>query len=424
MTARLDRLGSAREVAQIGAVIGRDFSYKLLRAVAGIAEAPLQAALERLAEADILLVQGLPPASDYRFKHALIQDAAYENLLKSRRQVLHRRTAEVLRDQVAVAAAAEPEPLAHHFTQAGMTEAAIEWWRRRDNARFRARRLLRHRAAHGGARPNRDIVSDTRVASPSDQLEVALITPLYHVKGAAALETEMAAERARLLIEEAEALGEIPKTDSSCSRSSTASGLRTRAFNADIARELSSQFLALAEKQAGTVPLMVGDRLKGVYLRYAGKAEALTWTGRSLFMVVPNTVPCDASGRDVRVAPLALFHRPVATWLSRGFAMNQALRDARELGQATTSIYALATPRYTTSSPENTTRQRRKARRHCVGRRKSHPILGGNWNDDTGCRIGLTGKASEAVRVITSGCLCSLYRHGNCGSHSIYRAWP
>jgi predicted ATPase len=90
--------------------------------------APLQAALERLADADILLVQGLPPASDYRFKHALIQDAAYENLLKSRRQALHRRAGEVLRDQFAATAAAEPELLAHHFTQAGLTEAAVEWW--------------------------------------------------------------------------------------------------------------------------------------------------------------------------------------------------------------------------------------------------------------------------------------------------------
>jgi predicted ATPase len=129
LTARLDRLGSAREVAQIAAVIGRDFSYKLLREIAGMGDVPLQAALERLADADILLVQGLPPASDYRFKHALIQDAAYENLLKSRRQALHRRTAEVLRDQVGDTSAAEPALLAHHFTQAGMTEAAIEWWR-------------------------------------------------------------------------------------------------------------------------------------------------------------------------------------------------------------------------------------------------------------------------------------------------------
>ena len=128
LMARLDRLGSARDVAQIGSVIGRGFSYGLLRDVAGMEDAPLQAALEKLADADIVLVQGLPPESDYRFKHALIQDAAYENLLKSRRQVLHRRVAEILRDRFADSAAAEPEALAYHFTQAGMTDAAIDWW--------------------------------------------------------------------------------------------------------------------------------------------------------------------------------------------------------------------------------------------------------------------------------------------------------
>ena len=128
LMARLDRLGPAREVAQIGSVIGRGFSYKLLKAVAGMDEAPLEAALEKLSDADIVLVEGVLPESDYRFKHALIQDAAYENLLKSRRQVLHRRIAETLRDRFADRVAAEPEVLAHHFTQAGLTDAAIEWW--------------------------------------------------------------------------------------------------------------------------------------------------------------------------------------------------------------------------------------------------------------------------------------------------------
>jgi class 3 adenylate cyclase/tetratricopeptide (TPR) repeat protein len=130
LMARLDRLGPARELAQVGSVIGRGFSYKLLRDVAGTEDSPLQAALEKLTEADIFLVQGLPPDSDYRFKHALIQDAAYENLLKSRRQVLHRRVAEILRDRFVDNVAAEPEVLAHHFTQAGLTDAAIEWWGR------------------------------------------------------------------------------------------------------------------------------------------------------------------------------------------------------------------------------------------------------------------------------------------------------
>ena len=102
LAARLDRLGEAREVAQIGAVLGRDFSYRLLSDVsstaAGFDELRLQAALDRLTEADLLFVDGAPPTAAYRFKHALIQDAAYESLLKSRRQALHRRAAEALRE--------------------------------------------------------------------------------------------------------------------------------------------------------------------------------------------------------------------------------------------------------------------------------------------------------------------------------------
>ena len=127
LAARLDRLGEAREVAQIGAVLGRDFSYRLLRDVsssaAGFDEPRLQGALDRLTEADLLFADGAPPTAAYRFKHALIQDAAYESLLKRRRQTLHRRAAEALRD-----ANAEPEAIAHHFTEAGLDDLAIEWW--------------------------------------------------------------------------------------------------------------------------------------------------------------------------------------------------------------------------------------------------------------------------------------------------------
>jgi predicted ATPase len=98
LAARLDRLGPAREVAQVGAVLGRNFTYPLLRGVAEADEAALHASLDRLADADLLFVEGAPPQANYRFKHALIQDAAYESLLKSRRQALHRRAAEILRD--------------------------------------------------------------------------------------------------------------------------------------------------------------------------------------------------------------------------------------------------------------------------------------------------------------------------------------
>jgi class 3 adenylate cyclase/predicted ATPase len=127
LAARLDRLGEAREVAQIGAVLGRDFAYSLLRAVGGVDDSALLSALDRLAYADLLIAEGVGPQANYRFKHALIQDAAYDSLLKSRRQALHRRAAEILRDQPE-RAAAEPEVIAHHFAEAGVDDLAIEWW--------------------------------------------------------------------------------------------------------------------------------------------------------------------------------------------------------------------------------------------------------------------------------------------------------
>jgi predicted ATPase len=173
LMARLDRLGTAREIAQIGSVIGRDFSFGLVRAVAGMEDVVLKQALERLAEADILLVQGLPPESDYRFKHSLILDAAYENLLKSRRQVLHRRIAEILRDQFASRATTEPELLAHHFTRAGLTEAAIEWWGKAGqqslarSALSEAAAQLRRALDHAGAASRRNRASG-RAHYPTD----------------------------------------------------------------------------------------------------------------------------------------------------------------------------------------------------------------------------------------------------------------
>jgi class 3 adenylate cyclase/tetratricopeptide (TPR) repeat protein len=123
LAARLDRLGSSREAAQIGAILGREFSYSLLRAVTEVDEQTLQAALERLADADILFVEGTSADASYRFKHALIQDAAYDSLLRSRRQALHRRAAEALID-----AGGEPEEIAHHFNEAGFDDSAAEWW--------------------------------------------------------------------------------------------------------------------------------------------------------------------------------------------------------------------------------------------------------------------------------------------------------
>ena len=271
LTARLDRLGAAREVAQIGAVIGRDFTYWLVRTVTRMEEAPLQIALYRLAEADILLARGLPPQSDYRFKHALIQDAAYENLLKSRRQLLHRRVAEALRDNAATAAA-EPELLAHHFTQAGMTEAAIEWWGKAGQRSLESSALVESAEQFKRALAQiATLPATTALRREQIKLQVALANAMMTTKGYAAPETKAALQRARMLIEQAEALGEPPEDPLLLfSVLYGVWGVDRIAFNGDAMRELSAQFLALAAKQSATVPLMNGHRIVGVSLVLTG----------------------------------------------------------------------------------------------------------------------------------------------------------
>ena len=211
LMARLDRLGSAREVAQIGAVIGRDFSYNLLREIASIGDAPLQAALEKLADADIVLVQGLPPTSDYRFKHALIQEAAYENLLRSRRQKLHRRVAKILRDHFASTAATEPEVIAHHFTQAGLLDDAVEWGGKageqalRRSAFQEAISNLRKAIAvadkaWGSPTPPAAAGATNTLASQRLKLQTNLGKALMWSKGFASSETKAAFSRAQELV--------------------------------------------------------------------------------------------------------------------------------------------------------------------------------------------------------------------------------
>ena len=125
LMARLDRLAAVKEIAQIGAAIGREFSYPLLHAVVGRDEPPLKAALAQLVDSELVFRSGEPPDARYVFKHALVQDTAYESLLKSRRQILHRRIAETLREKFPDVVEAEPELVAHHFTQALSPQSTI-----------------------------------------------------------------------------------------------------------------------------------------------------------------------------------------------------------------------------------------------------------------------------------------------------------
>ena len=196
LAARLDRLGSARETAQIGAVLGRGFSYALLQSVAGLDEGALRSSLERLAQADILFVEGDGAQANYRFKHALIQDAAYESLLKSRRQALHALAAEILRDS----ASPEPEAIAHHFTQAGLDDQAIEWWGKAGDQALR-RSAFQEAIAHlGKAIAMADRAGGEKAADGSQQnrqLHVAYGNALIATRGYGAPETTEAFAIAR-----------------------------------------------------------------------------------------------------------------------------------------------------------------------------------------------------------------------------------
>jgi predicted ATPase len=207
LAARLDRLGPAREVAQIGAVLGRDFAYTLLRDIADLDEPALQAWLDRLADADLLFVEGAPPQATYRFKHALIQDAAYDSLLKSRRQTLHRRAAEVLRDDPE-RAAAESEVIAHHFTQAGLDDLAIEWWGKAGDQALR-RSAFQEAISHlgkaiemadkAGSTSTLPATATTASSSQRLRLQTSLGQAMMYSRGFGSEESKTAFARARTL---------------------------------------------------------------------------------------------------------------------------------------------------------------------------------------------------------------------------------
>jgi predicted ATPase len=155
LMARLDRLGPAKEVAQIGAVLGREFSHALLAAVARKPDKALQSALDRLIAAGLLFCQGVPPHASYLFKHALVQDAAYGTLLREPRRVLHARIAQTLETNFAEIAENQPELVARHCSEAGLFEKAAFFWGKAGR-RSRSRSALAEAAAQltGGAHAN------------------------------------------------------------------------------------------------------------------------------------------------------------------------------------------------------------------------------------------------------------------------------
>ena len=210
LMARLDRLAEAKPVAQLAATIGREFSYELLQAVSPLEAPALQRELARLVEAELLFQRGLPPAAHYIFKHALIQEAAYQSLLRSTRQQYHRRIVEVLAERFPEIGELNPELVAHHYTEAGLAAAAIPFWQRAGDSAVR-------RSAHSEAAAHFErglALAQSLPRSPeSARVELGLLTALGPVlfgsRGFAAPETERVYARALALCAE---LGDTPET--------------------------------------------------------------------------------------------------------------------------------------------------------------------------------------------------------------------
>ena len=412
LMARLDRLGPAKEVAQMGAAIGREFSHALLVAVIRKPEAELGSALDRLITAGLLFRQGVPPHASYLFKHALVQDAAYGTLLREPRRALHARIAEILEIQFGEIAEPQPELLARHCTEAGLIEKAAGLWGKAGQRSLERSALME--AVTQFTRALGQIA--TLPATPTlrreqIKLQVALITPLIHVKGYAAPETKAAVEQARLLIETAEALGEPPEDP--LLLFSVLYGFwvaNILASNGNVMRELAAQFLELAEKQGTAVPRMIGHRLMGSSLMVTGDiAEGRAHYDQAIALYDPaeHRPLAMRFGQDPRVSVLA--YRSWALWFL-GYAeaaltdTEHALKDAREIGHAVTLTYALNHASITHI--------------HCGNYMAANALLDELftladekgalfWKAcgmmERGCVLALTGKAADAIQMITSG---------------------
>jgi class 3 adenylate cyclase/tetratricopeptide (TPR) repeat protein len=204
LIARLDRLGpTAREVAQIGAVIGREFGYELIGHVAQLPTAELRVGLDRLIEAGLLFCRGVAPQSSYLFKHALVQEAAYITLLRARRQQLHTRVARVLKQHFAHLTERQPEMLAWHYTEAGLVEPAIEFWRR---AGAHSASLSAHREASGHFTRALELLGKLPACEPRDRHELELIlaltVPIIAIHGFGSSQLEGRAMRAKELADQ------------------------------------------------------------------------------------------------------------------------------------------------------------------------------------------------------------------------------
>jgi predicted ATPase len=269
LMARLDRLVTAKAVAQYAAVIGRQFSYVLLQAVSQLDETTLQRELGRLVEAELVYQRGLPPQATYLFKHAMVTDIAYQSLLKSTRQHYHQRIAQVLEEQFPETAEHQPELLAYHYTQAGRDEQAIRYWQQageRAAQRSANTEAIRHYAQALE-------VLKTRPDTPErTEQELALLiasgTPLMVTQGYGSSDVEHVYAQAYALCQ---------KVEDSPHLFSTLSGYgRVSIFRAEYqrVRELGEQLLALAVRTQEPARFLEAHFTLGSPLLWMGELEA------------------------------------------------------------------------------------------------------------------------------------------------------
>ncbi len=342
LMARLDRLQPVKQVAQTAAAIGREFDHRLLAAISPLPGPELEAALDRLVAAELVFRRGVPPAARYLFKHALVRDAAYESLLKSRRQELHGAIARALQEHFAEIAQNEPELLARHLTEAGKPEAAVPYWQAageraaRASANAEAAAHFRQAIALLAGLP----VSDERHRLEL-QLQIQLAGSLIAIEGYGGSSTVAAFARARELFEHV--------GDPTLHFPVLYGAWVTVMIRAEHVRalEVATQFVQIAQGQDDTGPTQVAHRIRGWTLFFLGKfTEAMPELERTLALYQPDRHADLAYkfGQDTRVAALILWS--LGKW-QLGFpdqaikARDEAIAHGRRSNHANSLAYAL-----------------------------------------------------------------------------------
>ena len=269
LMARLDRLSgvqAVKEVAQLGATLGRTFPFELLQAVSPIDEETLREALSRLVDTELLYQGGLPPQTTYTFKHVLIQEAAYNSMLKSTRQQHHHRIARVLAQRFPETAEIHPELLAHHYTEGGLWTQAIEYWQR---AGERALQRSAHAEAIGhftaGLKLLETLPNTPERTQQELALQMALGTSLMATKGVSAPEAEQAYARARELCP---LVGDVPHLFPVLWGLCVAHIQQGKLRNA---RELGEQCLTLAQRIQDSAIILEAHAVVGICLYFMGE---------------------------------------------------------------------------------------------------------------------------------------------------------